>query len=46
MYDGQEVPGTWSFKDGQALTNAADSGVKIAVFTPDDLDTYSPVRFW
>ena len=44
MYDGQEVPGTWSFKDGQALTNVADSGVKIAVFTPDDLDTYSPVE--
>ena len=44
MYDGQEVPGTWSFKDGQALTNVADSGVKIAVFTPDDLDAYSPVE--
>ena len=44
VYDGKEVPGTWSFKEGQALTNVADSGVKIAVFTPDDLDTYSLVE--
>lgn len=40
-YNGQTVPGTWSFKAGQSLTNVRDSGVKTVVFTPNDSETYS-----
>ena len=35
-YQGETVEGTWSFKEGQELTNVADSGPKVAVFTPVD----------
>ncbi len=40
LYDGVQVPGTWSFRSGQDLTAVAHSGPKAVVFTPDDLDTY------
>lgn len=38
--DGKNVPGTWSFKSGQGLTNVADTGTKVVVFTPDDPTSY------
>ncbi|MCI8477078.1 MAG: S-layer homology domain-containing protein [Oscillospiraceae bacterium] len=34
--EGKTIPGTWSFADGQALTNVADSGMKTVFFTPAD----------
>ncbi|MBQ9549969.1 MAG: hypothetical protein IJU87_04065 [Lachnospiraceae bacterium] len=34
--DGAEVPGSWSFKEGEARTNVSDSGAKTVIFTPDD----------
>ena len=43
-FDGKDVPGTWSWKDGQAITNATDTGNKTIVFTPDDLVNYHPVE--
>lgn len=42
--DGQEIEGTWSFADGQAITNVADSGSKTVVFTPADTDAYASVE--
>ena len=44
MYDGQAVEGTWSFKAGQELSSVADSGPKVAVFTPDDAENYAQVE--
>ena len=41
---GKDVLGTWSWKDGQAITNATDSDNKTIVFTPDDLVNYHPVE--
>ena len=43
-FGGKDVPGTWSWKDGQAITNATDTGNKTIVFTPDDLVNYHPVE--
>lgn len=43
-FDDDNVPGTWSWKSGQALTNVADSGEKIAVFTPTDGSAYQSVE--
>ena len=43
-FDGKDVPGTWSWKAGQAISNATDTGSKIIVFTPDDLVNYHPVK--
>ena len=43
-FDGKDVPGTWSWKAGQAITNATDTGSKTIVFTPDDLVNYHPVE--
>ena len=44
MADGKNIPGSWSFADGQALTNVADSGTKTVNFTPADefKDDYAP----
>ena len=41
-FDGKDVPGTWSWKAGQAITNATDTGTKTIVFTPDDPVNYLP----
>ncbi|MDE6259817.1 MAG: S-layer homology domain-containing protein [Oscillospiraceae bacterium] len=38
------VPGTWAFAAGQGLTNAADSGVKTVIFTPNDAVMYAEVE--
>ena len=35
------IPGTWSFTEGQALTNVADSGTKTVKFVPTDKGTYA-----
>ena len=43
-FDGKDVPGTWSWKAGQAITNATDIGSKAIVFTPADLVNYHPVE--
>ena len=43
-FGGKDVPGTWSWKDGQAISNATDTGSKTIVFTPDDLVNYHPVK--
>ena len=43
-FDGKDVPGTWSWKAGQAITNAIDTGSKTIVFTPADLVNYHPVE--
>ena len=43
-FDGKDVPGTWSWKAGQAITNATDTGSKTIVFTPADLVNYHPVE--
>ena len=43
-FDGKDVPGTWSWKAGQAISNATDTGSKTIVFTPDDLVNYHPVK--
>ena len=43
-FDGKDVPGTWSWKAGQAITNVTDTGSKTIVFTPDDLVNYHPVE--
>ena len=43
-FDGKDVPGTWSWKAGQAITNATDTGSKTIVFTPADLVNYHPVK--
>ena len=43
-FDGKDVPGTWSWKAGQAITNAADTGTKTIVFTPDDPVNYLPAE--
>ena len=40
-YNGKAVAGTWEWKAGQALTNAADSGKKTVVFKPTDTNTYA-----
>ena len=32
--DGKNIPGTWSFADGQSLTNVADSGTRTVILTP------------
>lgn len=42
-FGGKDVPGTWSWKAGQTITNATDSGNKTIVFTPNDLVNYHPV---
>lgn len=34
--EGKTIPGTWSFVEGQALTNVTDSGTKTVIFTPVD----------
>ena len=41
-FDGKDVPGTWSWKAGQAITNATDTGSKTIVFTPADPVNYLP----
>lgn len=38
------VEGIWSFLANQALINVKDSGNKIVVFTPSDLDVYETVK--
>ena len=43
-FDGKDVPGTWSWKAGQTITNAADTGTKTIVFTPDDPVNYLPAE--
>lgn len=43
-FDGKDVPGTWSWKAGQTITNAADTGTKTIVFTPDDPFNYLPAE--
>ena len=43
-FDGKDVPGTWSWKAGQTITNAADTGSKTIVFTPDDPVNYLPAE--
>ena len=43
-FDGKDVPGTWSWKAGQAITNVTDTGSKTIVFTPADLVNYHPVE--
>ena len=43
-FDGKDVPGTWSWKAGQTITNATDTGSKAIVFTPADLVNYHPVE--
>ena len=43
-FDGKDVPGTWSWKAGQTITNAADTGTKAIVFTPDDPVNYLPAE--
>ncbi len=43
-FDGETVEGTWAFQAGSAVTNVADSGAKVVVFTPTDLVTYVPVE--
>ena len=43
-FDGKDVPGTWSWKAGQTITNAADTGTKTIVFTPDDPANYLPAE--
>lgn len=42
--NGQTVPGTWSFAEGQALTYVADSGAKAVKFTPEGEDDYAAVE--
>ena len=39
--DGKNVPGTWSFAEGQALTNVADSGTKTVKFVPTEGTDYA-----
>ena len=39
--DGISIDGTWSFVEGQDITNAADSGTKEVKFTPRDTNLYS-----
>ena len=41
IYDGRPVEGTWSFKEGAALTNVADNGSKTVVFTPAEPTIYA-----
>ena len=43
-FDGKDVPGTWSWKAGQTITNAADTGTKAIVFTSDDPVNYLPAE--
>lgn len=43
-FDGKDVPGTWSWKAGQTITNATDTGSKTIVFTPDDPVNYLPAE--
>ena len=43
-FGGKDVPGRWSWKAGQAITNATDTGSKAIVFTPADLVNYHPVE--
>ena len=43
-FEGKDVPGTWSWKAGQAITSATDTGSKTIVFTPADLVNYHPVE--
>lgn len=43
-FDDHNVPGTWSWKSGQALTNVADSGSKTVVFVPTDTINYDTVE--
>ena len=43
-FDGKDVPGTWSWKAGQAITSATDTGSKTIVFTPDDPVNYLPAE--
>ena len=43
-FDGKDVPGTWSWKAGQVITNATDTGSKTIVFTPDDPVNYLPAE--
>ena len=43
-FDGKDVPGTWSWKAGLAITNATDTGSKTIIFTPDDPVNYHPVE--
>lgn len=38
------VEGAWKWKDGQALTNVADSGTKTVVFVPTDTINYDTVE--
>ena len=43
-FNGQPVAGTWSWKEGQALTNVGDRGEKIVIFTPNDTENYKTVE--
>ena len=43
-FDGKTVKGTWSWKEGQKLTNVRDSGEKTVIFTPEDTDHYKTVE--
>lgn len=43
-FDDDNVPGTWSWKSGQTLTNVADSGEKTVVFTPTEGSAYQSVE--
>lgn len=44
IFEDRVVPGKWSFKEAQALTNVTDSGNKRVVFTPDDTNKYELVE--
>lgn len=43
-YNGADVDGTWSWKDGKAPTNVDDNGKYTIVFTPSDTDAYHPAE--
>ncbi len=43
-FNGETVEGTWAFQAGSAVTNVADSGAKVVIFTPADQTTYVPVE--
>mgnify|MGYP004509226361 CR=1 FL=1 len=43
-FDGKTVEGTWSWKEGQKLTNVRDSGEKTVIFTPEDTNHYKTVE--
>lgn len=43
-FDGSAIDGAWSFKGSQGLTNVADSGTKVVVFTPTATTSYAAIE--